>query len=237
MTLGWPKSSFGFFHNILKKNNFLDKPIHIKRDFAGVITFTDLKMGKSPLWHLYMTLLKLHGPFKAEHFLQLESETQQKENSEPSEAPMELDMMHCYWPWDVEIKVQGPDRSSWNTWEGLWHPLEANAIAGLTTTNREDNLSPPTTKNRTRSTTWKSLEVDSPEPSRRNTFHFPVACPPTPVFCSCSQALQTLWSLHPIKSTAPARMLLHTLIKSFSSLISSFLLSLVLLSCFNHIPI
>lgn len=145
----------------------MDNPIHIKRDFAGVITFTDLKMGKSPLWHLYMTLLKLHGPFKAEHFLQLESETQQKENSEPSEAPMELDMMHCYWPWDVEIKVQGPDRSSWYTWEGLWHPLEANAIAGLTTTNKEritSDLQPQRTGlDQQPERAWKWISQNLPE--------------------------------------------------------------------------
>lgn len=29
-------------------NNFLDNPIHVKRDFAGVITWIDLKIERSP---------------------------------------------------------------------------------------------------------------------------------------------------------------------------------------------
>lgn len=77
----------------------MNNPVHVKRDFAGIITLTDLKIGKitlmTPLNDPAQTTWALESRALS---LQLESEIQQKENSEPSEAHVELDMMHCYWP-------------------------------------------------------------------------------------------------------------------------------------------
>lgn len=185
-----------------------------------------------------MTLLKLHGRLKAEHFLQLESETQQKENSEPSEAHMELDMMHCYWPWDVETKVQGPDRAH-GTHERDCGPFRSNAIAGLTTTSKERTASALQPQriglDQQPERAWEWIPQNLPEETH-STFQLHVLQHLR--FAPVPKHSRPYGPSTPLNPQHLPECLLHTLTKSSSFLISSFLfLSLVLLSCFNHIPI
>lgn len=135
-------------------------------------------------------------------------------------------MVTGYWLWEVRTHMQGSERSSWYTQEGIllyldwpsagkWQPLsykhkEQNSINNL-----------------------KELGSGFHRASHRNTFHIPAACTATLGLCSCSQALQgplpPFPALLEVPTSHPVRVLL---ISSFTFSLSS----LLLLSGFNHIP-
>lgn len=130
-----------------------------------------------------------------------------------------------------------PDRCSWYTWEGLWHPSGANAIARPATTSKERTtsaLQPQRTGlDQQPERAWKWIPQNLPE-EIHSTIQLQVLqhlC-----FAPIPKRSRPYGPSTPLNPQHLPECLLHTLTKSSSSLFSSFLfLSLVLLSCFNHI--